>query len=168
MEGIGLPIVLLVVGVVAFFLEAFIPSGGAITVVGLGCVVGAVVTAFMNQGGLTGTIFLALAVILVPASLIAAFTLLPRTAIGKRLTLRLSQKQDTGYVSQNAEEDKLLGQTGVALSMLRPSGEAKIGDRRYDVVTEGEMLEKGTPIEVRRVEGNRIVVREVKSESDQA
>lgn len=168
MEGIGLPIVLLVVGVVAFFLEAFIPSGGAITVVGLGCVVGAVVTAFMNQGGLTGTIFLALAVILVPVSLIAAFTMLPRTAIGKRLTLRLSQKQSAGYVSQNAEEDKLLGQTGVAISVLRPSGEAKIGDRRYDVVTEGEMIEKGTPIEVRRVEGNRIVVREVKSESDQA
>jgi len=167
MEGIGLPIVLLVVGVVAFFLEAFIPSGGAITVVGLGCVVGAVITAF-NHGGLTGAAFLALAVVLVPVSLIAAFTLLPRTAIGKRLTLRLSQKQDAGYVAQNAEEEKLLGQTGVAISVLRPSGEAKIGDRRYDVVTEGEMLEKGTCIEVRHIEGNRIVVREVKSKSDQA
>ncbi|MFH1730682.1 MAG: NfeD family protein [Planctomycetota bacterium] len=168
MEGIGLPIVLLLVGVIAFFLEAFIPSGGAITVVGLGCVVGAIVTAFTNQGALTGTVFLALATVLVPVSLIAAFALLPRTAIGKRLTLKMSQKQSAGYVSQNADEQALLGQTGVAVSMLRPSGEAKIGDRRYDVVTEGEMLAKGTPIEVRRVEGNRIVVREVKSESDQA
>lgn len=167
MEGIALPTVLLIVGVVAFFLEAFIPSGGAITVVGLGCVVGAVVTAF-NQSGLTGSVFLALAAVLVPLSLIAAFTLLPKTAIGKRLTLKLSQKQDAGYVAQNAEEEKLLGQTGVAISVLRPSGEAKIGDCRCDVVTEGEMLEKGTRIEVRRVEGNRIVVREVRSESDQA
>ena len=168
MDGIALPIVLLTVGVVAFFLEAFIPSAGTITVVGLCCVVGAVTTAFIHEGPTTGMVFLFLAVVLVPASLIAAFTLLPKTAIGKRLTLRVSQKQDGGYVAQDPQEADLVGQTGVAISVLRPSGEAKIGDCRYDVITEGEMIEKGTPIEVRRVEGNRIVVRALKSEPKEA
>jgi membrane-bound serine protease (ClpP class) len=44
---------------------------------------------------------------------------------------------------------------------LRPSGNAAIGDRRVDVVTEGTMIDKGTPIRVVAVEGSRVVVREV-------
>ena len=167
MDGITLPIVLLAVGIVAFFLEAFVPSAGAITVVGLACTVGAIATAFVYGGPVTGMVFLLLAVVLVPASLVAAFTLLPKTAIGKRLTLKTTQAQDDGYVAQSADEAELVGQTGVAVSVLRPSGEARIGDRRYDVVTEGEMIEKDAAIEVRRVEGNRIVVREARSQSDQ-
>ncbi len=168
MDGIALPIVLLAVGVVAFFLEAFIPSAGTITVVGLCCVVGAVATAFIYESPTTGMVFLLLAVILVPASLVAAFTLLPKTPIGKRLMLSSSQKQDAGYVAQDPKEAELLGKTGMAISVLRPSGEAKIDDSRYDVMTEGEMIEKGTPIEVRHVEGNRIVVRALKSEPKEA
>ena len=168
MDGIALPITLLAIGVVAFFLEAFIPSAGTITVVGLCCVVGAVTTAFLYESPTTGIVFLFLAIVLVPASLVVAFTLLPKTPIGRRLTLRTSQKQEGGYVAQNAEEAELAGQTGTAISVLRPSGEAKIGDCRYDVMTEGEMIEKGTPIEVRRVEGNRIVVRALKSEPEEA
>ena len=168
MDGIALPIVLLAVGIVAFFLEAFIPSAGTITVVGLCCVVGAVATAFIYESTTTGIVFLFLAIILAPASLITAFSLLPKTPIGKYLTLSTSQKHDGGYVAQDPKEAELLGQTGVASSVLRPSGEARIGDCRYDVITEGEMIEKGTPIEVRRVEGNRIVVRALKSEPKEA
>jgi len=82
--------------------------------------------------------------------------------------LRTAQKKDAGYVAQNKEEAQLLGKMGVAVSMLRPSGEAKIDGRRYDVMTEGEMIEKDTPIEVRRVEGNRIVVRAQKADTKEA
>ena len=50
------------------------------------------------------------------------------------------------------------GQTGTAITPLRPSGKAMIDDRRYDVVTRGEFLEKGTPIRVVTAKGARIVV----------
>jgi membrane-bound serine protease (ClpP class) len=55
----------------------------------------------------------------------------------------------------------LLGQVGVATSMLRPAGMAKIGDQYVDVVTEGDFIEPGTPIQVIEVEGTRIVVKKV-------
>ena len=112
--------------------------------------------------------FVILALVLVPVCLISALTMLPKTRWGKRLTLRTSQKPDQGYVAQRSEEDDLLGETGEALSMLRPSGEARIAGRRYDVMTEGEMIRKGAAIEVRRVEGNRIVVREVREKPEEA
>jgi membrane-bound serine protease (ClpP class) len=164
MDGIAIPIVLLSAGIVAFFLEAFIPSVGSLTIAGACCVLGAIVTGFMHgEDPTTGFIFLFLAIVLVPATLVTAFTLLPKTSIGRRLMLTTSEKQEGGYVAQNADEAELLGQTGTSISVLRPSGKAKIGDRRYDVMTEGEMIEEDTPIEVRRVEGNRIVVRKVRS-----
>ena len=55
----------------------------------------------------------------------------------------------------------LLGQVGVATSMLRPAGMAKVGDAYVDVVTEGDFIEPGTPIQVVEVEGTRIVVKKV-------
>lgn len=163
---ITVPIVLLALGVVAFFLEAFVPSGGVITVVGLGCVGVAVGIAFSQSGAETGIIFLGIAIVLVPTALIAAFMLLPRTPIGKRLTLNTSQKAEAGYVAQDIRERQLVGRTGVALSPLRPSGEARIGDQRYDVITSGEMIEKGTDIVVSEVSGNRIVVRRAQTKTE--
>ncbi len=47
---------------------------------------------------------------------------------------------------------------GVASSYLRPAGVALIGDRRVDVLTEGEFIAAGTPVKVTRVEGARIFV----------
>ena len=55
----------------------------------------------------------------------------------------------------------LLGQVGVATSMLRPAGMARIGDVYVDVVTEGDFIEPGTPIQIVEVEGTRIVVKKV-------
>src|SRR5262245_849214 len=55
----------------------------------------------------------------------------------------------------------LLGQVGTATSMLRPAGMARFGDRYIDVVTEGDFVEPGTPVQVVEVEGTRIVVKKV-------
>jgi membrane-bound serine protease (ClpP class) len=49
--------------------------------------------------------------------------------------------------------------TGVTLSDLRPSGIASIDGERVDVVTEGEHIPEGEPIEVINDEGYRRVVR---------
>ena len=165
MEGISLPVLLMAVGAFAFFLEAFIPSGGLITIIAIGSTIAAVVLAF-NIDAVAGVIFLGISIVLVPVALVAAFAVFPKTPLGKRLTLQSKQSHAGGFVAQNARETELIGKIGVATSMLRPSGEARIDGRRHDVITEGEMIENGARIEVRSVEGNRIVVREVKSESE--
>ncbi len=51
-----------------------------------------------------------------------------------------------------------VGDTGVALTYLRPAGKADFHDDLFDVVTEGEFMQKGTPIVVSAVKGNRIIV----------
>ncbi|MCP4687505.1 MAG: serine protease [Desulfobacterales bacterium] len=51
-----------------------------------------------------------------------------------------------------------VGQSGVAMTFLRPSGKAKIGGEIFDVITEGEFMEKGSPVTITRIEGNRVIV----------
>ena len=57
------------------------------------------------------------------------------------------------------ERPELLNQSGAALTTLRPSGTAVINGQRVDVVTEGSLIEAGTPVKVVAVEGLRVVVR---------
>jgi len=52
-----------------------------------------------------------------------------------------------------------IGEQGIAESVLRPSGKVMFDKRLVDVVTEGDYLDPGTPVEVIRREGNRIIVR---------
>jgi membrane-bound serine protease (ClpP class) len=158
-EAIWVPILLMALGTLALFLEAFIPSGGLISVVAIGLMIVAVVLAFMHHGQMTGVVFTAAGILLVPAGLILGFYFLRRSPMGRRLMLSRSQTVESGYVVQDETAEAMVGKTGVTLSVLRPTGLARIDGRRYDVLTAGEQIEKGVEIEVRDVSGNTIVVR---------
>lgn len=60
------------------------------------------------------------------------------------------------------------GAVGVASSTLRPAGKATFGDHFLDVVSDGGFIDHGTPVEVIRVAGNRIVVRPVSDPQETA
>jgi membrane-bound serine protease (ClpP class) len=56
-----------------------------------------------------------------------------------------------------------VGARGVSETDLRPSGLARIRDRKVDVVTNGDYVAKGTKIVVTAIEGHRVVVKADKS-----
>ena len=51
-----------------------------------------------------------------------------------------------------------VGATGVALSMLRPAGKGLFHNEMYDVLTDGEFIDRGAALIVREIKGNRILV----------
>ena len=53
-----------------------------------------------------------------------------------------------------------VGEKGIALTILRPAGKARIENRLFDVVSEGPFISADANLEVVSVSGNRIVVRE--------
>ncbi len=58
-----------------------------------------------------------------------------------------------------ADFSHLVGQTGEAVTDLRPAGRALVDDQLIDVIALGEPLDRGTPIEVVSAHANRVVVR---------
>lgn len=51
-----------------------------------------------------------------------------------------------------------VGDTGVAMTALRPSGKVKIGSDVFDVVTDNEFIERDAPVVVSEISGNRVIV----------
>jgi membrane-bound serine protease (ClpP class) len=90
-----------------------------------------------------------------------AFAFLPRVKFKTPLILEAAIQATAagGREGEAVAQIVSSGETGVAESFLRPAGIARFGERRVDVVSEGDFIEKGAEICIVRVSGNRVVVR---------
>ncbi|MCZ8511171.1 ATP-dependent Clp protease proteolytic subunit [Paenibacillus filicis] len=146
-------------GVVLLLIEVFVSSFGILGILGAICLFSSVIMAAYNtaQAALNLGIAFVLALIVV----IVVVRIFKHRGVWNRFILKDRLTTDKGYSS--AEERKeLLGQQGTSLTPLRPAGTASFGERRVDVVTAGDFVAAGQPVEVIHIEGYRVVVKEVK------
>ncbi len=97
-------------------------------------------------------------------ALLIARRFLPQTPFFKRLLLQPPQGDDLQDLQRResfGDWGQLVGKRGQTLTPLVPSGKARIGDEIVDVLSDGELLDRGATIEVIEVQGMRIVVRQV-------
>jgi membrane-bound serine protease (ClpP class) len=165
-------LLLLMLGVMLLVLEVFvIPGFGIAGVVGLVALV-AGLTLSLVGAGTTGTLILyaagrvALSLLLALAGSLVLLRLLPRLPYARNLVLDTGLGARAGYTSAPAADHAWVGKRGTVAAPLRPAGIADLGGERVDVVSQGEYIAAGTPVEVVRVDGNRIVVRRVRGETD--
>jgi len=155
--GVG-TLFLFVAGILLIFLEFFLPGAIAGTL-GFAALLLSLFLAGPDALQMGVSILIAIAVS------IFIFFLMIRT-FGKKLVLfnkmvlSESARKEDGYVS-NVTRSDLLGMEGHALTILRPAGTIVINNERVDAVTEGGFIEKNAKVKVIKVEGARIVVREV-------
>jgi membrane-bound serine protease (ClpP class) len=147
-------LILLLAGAVLLALETVLP-GLIAGIIGLICLIAGVVVSYSELGARGGNLVLACTLIGLIIGTLLYFRYFPESRVAR---LFVSQRV-IGNV--DAEQTSLLGQTGKALTILRPSGTAVINGRRVDVVTEGGLIEAGTPVKVIAPEGMRTVVRAV-------
>lgn len=152
-------LLLMLLGFILLLIELFIIPGFGLTgISGLAALGYACYLAFKGPGaGWLGWITLLSTV----AILIVFIVFLPRTRAGKMMRLNTSQESREGFQVHFPALEELVGKSGATLTMLRPSGAAKIEGKRVDVVTEGTFLPKNTQVKVVMVKGNRVVVRKV-------
>jgi membrane-bound ClpP family serine protease len=77
-----------------------------------------------------------------------------------KIVLFDSARKEDGYVS-NINRTDLLDKEGIALTILRPAGTVIINSERIDAVSEGGFINQNAKVKVIKVEGARIVVREI-------
>jgi membrane-bound serine protease (ClpP class) len=152
-SGMGLVITLVAIGTVLLILETVLP-GMIAGIIGFGCLVAAVVHGYLEFGVKGGNALLLLVAVGLVAGTLFWMKYFPQSPMAR---LFVSRKV-IGNIG--AERPELLHCIGTALTALRPSGTAVIHGMRVDVVTEGDLIEKGTPVKVVAIEGMRVVVRE--------
>jgi len=167
-------LLLVSIGVGLLALEVFVLPG--ITVAGIAGILALVAGLGMALvgAGATGSVIIAalgrvaMSILLAMAGAAALFRVLPSLPFGRRLVLEADMEADEGYIAAPESDRRWLGRTGTALSPLRPAGIAEIDGTRVDVVSDGGFIDARTAIEVTRVDGNRIVVRQAVSREEPA
>jgi membrane-bound serine protease (ClpP class) len=76
----------------------------------------------------------------------------------KKISLQHTLEREDGYTSTYITE-KMIGKTGTAYTVLRPSGKVMIDGTLYDAATRGEYVDSGTPVTVISQEGTSIRVK---------
>jgi membrane-bound serine protease (ClpP class) len=76
----------------------------------------------------------------------------------KGIALDAQQKASEGYISIDATQKEMIGKTGIAYTVLRPSGRIKIQGRLFDAMAEIGYIEKGSEIKVVRDEAGQLYV----------
>jgi membrane-bound serine protease (ClpP class) len=112
---------------------------------------------------------IALAAALVAIPLLAKF--LPKVPFlrGLFLSSQIARGSSAPVVTDIGIEAKVSpGDTGIATTILRPAGRARIGEEFFDVLTGGEFLDQGTPVRVLAVNAGNIVVGEVEKDTPAA
>lgn len=93
---------------------------------------------------------------------------LPKTGPFAGLVLARAKGGETMQIDMTAPADKTgklnIGDTGVATTKLRPAGQGRFGHAIVDIVAEGDFIEKGCKIKVILIQGNRVVVHQIKNE----
>lgn len=150
-----LPVVLQIGAVAVVIAEIVLPSGGLLSLTALVLFGYSLFYVFQHVSHQAGMALLALDLLLLPVCAIIGIKLLA----GSPVTLRTTLSRAGGVTAQDASLASFVGETGEAITTLRPAGLARLRGHRVDVVTSGEFLQRGCLVEVVEVAGNRIVVR---------
>jgi membrane-bound serine protease (ClpP class) len=149
-----LVIILLAVGVLLIAAEMVLP-GIIAGVIGGCCLLAGMIEGYVEFGAHTGNLIL----IGVLGGLLAALAVWLKFFPDSRLGRLLVSRRVVGEIGTDRPE--LLGKTGTAFTQLRPAGTALIDGKRLDVVTEGQLVEKGQAVRVVGAEGMKIIVRAI-------
>ncbi|HBG56454.1 MAG TPA: serine protease [Porphyromonadaceae bacterium] len=160
-------VLLFVLGLILIVFELFVVPGFGVTgIVGIIFVFLALVLALVgnirfNFEGLPATeLFRAVMIVLGGMGMSVGLVLFLSSRIGKpgilnRVALHADQE---GYVSVPMEPAAMVGRTGTAATVLRPSGKVTVDGVYYDAVSVKGFVEKGDAVLVKRYENFQLYV----------
>jgi len=165
-------IILFVIGLVLLAVEIFaIPGFGVAGILGIVFIISGLAFAMVgNQGpDFTGVpltdvgrafliVIIAFFLSLSSSMYASAKLLTSKGRLGNTLALNTVQDTMAGYSSINVKMRDLMGKTGTAYTILRPSGKVEIEDDVYDATALTGYIDKGEQVKVVKYETSQIFV----------
>lgn len=157
----ALTVFLYVLGLILLIIEGLIPGFGIPGITGVICVI-------ISVALITSNLYEALLLIITTIALfILVVVLLYKLGYGSKylkfLVLNTEQKKEEGYTSLKLGSS-YIGKTGIAETILRPTGIVIIEDIRINAQSRGEFIEKGSKVVVIETDGMKITVKRLEKE----
>jgi membrane-bound ClpP family serine protease len=150
MTGIA---ILFVIGAVFLGAEIFLP-GGILGVFAAIALIGGCGLAFVDFGASGGLVAVVAASAMVGVVLFFEFSIVPKTAFGKRLFLNASVSGNSAVV----REHDYVGSTGVTVTTLGPSGYITVEGKRHEAFSRSGFLDKDVAVKVVGSDNFRLIV----------
>jgi len=166
-------LILFIVGIILIMVEIFaIPGFGVAGIAGIIAIITGLTLSLIDNvvfedpeftGEGLGILMKSLSLVLVAVllgvifSLWATRKLLTSTAFSN-LSLKSEQRTEEGFIGVETEQLSLVGEMGIAHTVLRPSGKVMIKDKLYDAKSEYGFIERGEAIRVIRYETGQVYV----------
>lgn len=154
-------LILLTLAFAVVVVDMFLPTAGILAAVALVLAIGGVVCLFRydTTWGVIGSL---LVVVGGPGLFVVGFKLMPHTPVGKRLILgdQAGENDQPPPVTGTVLE-KLIGSEGMVVTDLRPVGTVRIGDSKFDAVSETTLIRAGATVRVTATDGLSLKVRPV-------
>ena len=157
MDGLTiLGLLCLLAGFIFVGIEMIVPGFSVPGISGIVCLIAGVflLADTVMEGFFITVIVLALLGILMAVMLY----LLSKGKFRSPIILEEEQKSTEGYLS-SSDLKYLLGKKCVAMTDLRPTGVGQIDGINFDVISEGNYISAGEPVEIIKVEGSKLIVR---------
>jgi membrane-bound serine protease (ClpP class) len=143
--------------ILLFFEIAIIPGFGITGISGLLMILAAMIMAYLKLSVIVGTLVMLFGIGAVIFLIYWFTTIFPTTAMGKKFVLNTDDNAENSSIAVD-DFEHLVGAEGETLTALKPAGKARINDERYDVITEGEFIDKGSTVVVKKSTAGRIIV----------
>ncbi|MCP3030329.1 nodulation protein NfeD [Halobacillus sp. A1] len=85
-----------------------------------------------------------------------------RREMWTKIALSDQLSSEMGYNSMKETYSALIGQTGKAMTDMRPVGTIQIDEEEYSAISNGQWIYKGDEVKVASVDGTRILVKKLK------
>lgn len=147
--------IIYIIGLILIVIDGKVLNDGTLTVLGIGSMIASVSITAPN---LTSGIYSVIGII-VGALLSLTFLKIfkPRKMWGK-IALKDRLTTEAGYTTLTEEYKNLIGQSGITLTDMKPTGTVKINEKEYSAVSTGNLIKKDQKIKVINVDGTKIQV----------
>jgi membrane-bound ClpP family serine protease len=154
-------VLLLALAVMFAVFESFIPSGGVLAFLGLLFVLASIILGFLEGIGY-GLCHMTACFIGIPIAAYLFAKYWGKTPIGRRILLEERSPDDVlPDMLSDSGLKQLVGRTGTAKTKMLLSGAIEIDGQTFDAFSDGAAIMPGAPIQIMKVRGTRITVREI-------
>lgn len=151
---LSLIIGLILVGVILILIEIFITPGFIVGTIGFVLLVLGIYGGYTSLGSSVGHVILGASSIFISAALYLSF----RDGAWSRFAIK---DVIVGKANNMHQLVVNVGDTGITISALRPTGMAFINDQKVEVYADGEFVLANEPIEVIKRVDNRIFIKKI-------
>lgn len=154
-----LAVIFFFTGTALLIVEVFIPGFGVAGIMGVTLMfLSAVMVGWGNP--LKAIWLVIIAILLIIVFLFVIIKVFTSDKSGGRIILKNSAEKEKGYVSTD-DLTSYMGKEGIVVSTLRPSGKVDFDGTLLDVVSDHSFVDKGKKVKVIKVEGGKVVVKEI-------